>query len=313
MRFSVTASLVRFKSGSDHCVADLYLPDGNGPNPIIVMAHGLGGTRNMRLPAFATRFVEAGYACLVFDYRYFGESEGYPRQLIDISCQLSDWKSAIAFARTLERVDENRVILWGTSFSGGHVLQLGATEANLAAIISQCPFTDGLASGLAVSPWVSLKLTGVAVLDRLGAFVGAKPRLVPVAGRAGETALMTAWDAYDGYLNLVPPGARVVNLTPARFALDIIRYYPGRRTANINAPVLCCVCNDDSVAPTAKTLKHIARIPKKEVRRYNHGHFEIYIGDAFEEVVEDQLDFLKRVVPVDFKTNKKRHEQKQGA
>ena len=74
---------------------------GGGPAPLLVMAHGLGAVRTMRLDAYAERFSAAGYACLVFDYRNFGDSEGRPRQLLDIGMQLADWAAAVAYARTL--------------------------------------------------------------------------------------------------------------------------------------------------------------------------------------------------------------------
>jgi predicted alpha/beta-fold hydrolase len=79
---------VAFISGQqgDHCQACLYEPEGSGPFPTIVMAHGLGGIKEMRLDAFAERFSLAGYACLVFDYRHFGASDGLPRHLLDIGC-----------------------------------------------------------------------------------------------------------------------------------------------------------------------------------------------------------------------------------
>ena len=109
---SVTA--IQFRSAGVTCRGDLYLPDTAGRAPIMVMAHGLGGTRNMRLPAFAERFVAEGYACLLFDYRHFGDSDGEPRQLLDIKKQLQDWKAAIEHARGLAQVDPDRVILWGT-------------------------------------------------------------------------------------------------------------------------------------------------------------------------------------------------------
>ncbi|MDL2424944.1 CocE/NonD family hydrolase, partial [Pseudomonas sp. BAgro211] len=87
-----------------------------------------------------------GYACLVFDYRHFGDSEGMPRQLLDVKKQLQDWKAAVAFVRTQKEVNGRRVILWGTSFSGGHVLSTAAEDMQVAAVVSQCPFTDGVAS-----------------------------------------------------------------------------------------------------------------------------------------------------------------------
>jgi pimeloyl-ACP methyl ester carboxylesterase len=80
------------------------------------MAHGLGAVRTMRLNAYAERFCASGYACLVFDYRNFGDSEGAPRQLIDIRMQLQDWTVAVAFARTLAGIDPNRIGVWGKSF-----------------------------------------------------------------------------------------------------------------------------------------------------------------------------------------------------
>jgi pimeloyl-ACP methyl ester carboxylesterase len=261
------------------------------------MGHGLGGTKRMRLPAFAERFVAVGYACLIFDYRHFGDSEGEPRQLLDIGRQLEDWKAAVAYARSLSEVDPARVILWGTSFGGGHVLSTAADDPKLAAVISQCPFTDGLASSLAMNPMTSVKLTALALRDRIGSWLGAEPVMVATAGRPGTTALMNASDAYDGYLGIMPPGSGIPNHVAARFALDIIRYFPGRRTPEIRSPILFCVCETDSVAPAKATLRHASRAPRKEIIRCSDGHFDIYVGQAFERVVRDQLDFLRRTVP----------------
>lgn len=293
----LTPVTMRFLSSGSRCVADFYRPLGAGPFPVVVMAHGLGGTRKMRLPAFAERFAAAGYACLVFDYRHFGDSEGEPRQLLDINRQLEDWNAAIDYARRLADVDQQRVVIWGTSFGGGHVLATAADNASVAAVISQCPFTDGLSSSLAIELLVSLRLTLLALADRIGSWFGAKPILIPLAGRPGDTAFMTSPDAWSGYNGLIPSDARICKEVAARLALDIICYYPGRSTPRIQAPVLFCVCDPDSVAPAKRTLRHARRAPRQEIKRYVHGHFDIYVGDAFEQVVDDQLDFLKRNVP----------------
>lgn len=290
---------VEFKSGGDVCRAWLYLPRADAPRPVVVMAHGLGGLRTMRLDAFAERFCAAGYACLVFDYRGFGDSGGAPRQLLDIGRQLEDWRAAIAWARQCPDVDAARVAIWGTSFGGGHVLSIAAEDPRIAAVIAQCPFTDGFASALALSPISSMKVTAYALADRLGALLGRAPILLPNAGRAHEAAFMTAHDALDGILNLHPPGTQA-EPTPvaARFGLDIIRYFPGRKVPKILCPVLFCVCDKDTVAPAAATLRHAARARRGEVLRYAEGHFDIYIGAAFERVVADQIDFLQRQLPL---------------
>lgn len=291
---------IEFQSGDLKCRAYLYRTDQSTASPIIVMAHGLGGTRKMRLTAFAERFVKEGYACLVFDYRYYGDSDGKPRQLLDIQCQLEDWKAAIRYARSLPNIDASHIVLWGSSFSGGHVLATAAQDANICAVISQCPFTDGLASSMAMNPITSSKLTALAIRDRIGATLGQKTVMVKLAGHPNETALMTAPDDYAGILSLTQDIPDYKNYVAARFALDIIRYYPGRKTSKIKAPVLFCICENDTVAPAKTTLRHANRTPQKELKTYSYGHFEIYTGDAFEHVVKDQIDFLKRHVSVHY-------------
>ena len=115
------------------------------------MAHGLAGVKEMRLDAYAERFAAAGYHVLVFDYRHFGASQGRPRQLLDIRRQHEDWGAAVSYARARPEVDADRIVLWGTSLSGGHVLAV-AGRVGAAAVISQVPHVDGLASALALGP-----------------------------------------------------------------------------------------------------------------------------------------------------------------
>ena len=230
---------VTFSSGkSKHkaeCAAWLYLPEKKDKKPpVIVMAHGLSGTRDMRLPAFAEAFSAAGYACLVFDYRHFGESGGEPRQLIDIDHQLEDWRAAIEYARSRgDQVDAQQVVLWGSSFSGGHVIKLGAEDSSIKAIISQCPFTNGIASASTLNLATLTKITAIALADLTGSLVGAKPITIKAAGKPGEAVLMDAPDAESGMLNIVGPGSLWKNEVIARFVLQITRYFPGTKAKNL--------------------------------------------------------------------------------
>lgn len=128
------------------------------PGPAIVLAHGLGATKELKLDVFASKFNELGYTCLVFEYRCNGASTDLPRGLIDWKEQQKDWYTALAYVRAQENVDSERVGLFGTSFGGGHVIQVGAQDHRIKAVISQCPFTDG---------WASARCTGFWVLPRL--------------------------------------------------------------------------------------------------------------------------------------------------
>jgi dienelactone hydrolase len=293
---------VSFTSGAMRCAASLYLPESNagaGEPPVIVMAHGVGAVRAMGLAAYAERFTAAGYACLVFDYRHFGDSEGQPRHLLSVGKQLADWAAALAFARRIEEVDGDRIVAWGTSFAGGHVISTAAARpAGLVAAIVQCPFTDGIASALAASPVSATKAIIAAMRDLVRARRGKAPYMIATAGRPHTTALLSAPDAELGYLALVPPDSDFRNEVAARAVFDILRYRPGRHTRQIEVPILFAVCETDSVVPAGPTKRYAAHAPRGEVTTYADGHFAIYAGDGFERVIADQLDFLRRHVPL---------------
>jgi len=289
---------VAFTSAGITCQAWLYLPPSPEPPPIVVMAHGFGGIRQMRLDAYADRFTRAGYACLVFDYRHFGASGGQPRQLLNIKRQLADWAAAIRFARARDDVDGSRIILWGTSFSGGYVITTAARHTGITAVIAQCPFTDGMTSVLAMPRTTALKVGGRALIDLAAAKLGKDPALMPVVGPPGSTAVMTAPDALPAMQAMVPDGVPWRNEVAARVALDVLTYRPGRAAARVQCPILFCICQADTVTPADTTLRYANTAPRGEVKLYPEGHFDIYLGDAFERVLSDQIDFLHRHAPV---------------
>ena len=289
---------VEFTSADAVCRAWLYIPQSPDPRPIILMAHGFGGIRQMRLDAFAEQFTRAGYACLVFDYRNFGASDGQPRQLLAIKRQLEDWAAAISFARTRDDVDGSRIILWGTSFSGGYVITTAARHTGITAVIAQCPFTDGMTSVLAMPRTTALKVGGRALIDLAAAKLGKDPALMPVVGPPGSTAVMTAPDALPAMQAMVPDGVPWRNEVAARVALDVLTYRPGRAAARVQCPILFCICQADTVTPADTTLRYANTAPRGEVKLYPEGHFDIYLGDAFERVLSDQIDFLHRHAPV---------------
>lgn len=297
----MTRTDITFPSGETTCAAWLYEPEAATaatPGPIIVMAHGLGGVKEERLDAFAERFAAAGYACLVFDYRYFGASGGSPRQLLDVRSQRDDWETAVDFARILPTVDPDRVVVWGTSFGGGHSIVTAANDKRIAAAISQCPFTDGLASGTTMSPVTSAKVTARAIRDVVGARLGRAPVMIPTYGAPGTTALMTSPDSVSGVEALIPAGKSYPKDVAARIALQIPVNFPGRQAKNVTCPLHVVICERDTVAPPKPTQRYAAQAPRGEVKLYDAGHFDIYVGEWFERNVADQLGFLARHVPI---------------
>jgi dienelactone hydrolase len=257
------------------------------------MGHGLGAVKEMGLDAFALRFVSEGWAVLAFDYRHFGASGGEPRQLLSMRRQLEDWASALAYVRGREDIDPGRIAIWGSSFGGGHAIRVAASDPGLAAAVAQCPFTSGLASLRALGLRSTSGVVPKALADVAGGLVGRPPRLVPLVGAPGSAALMTAPDAEPGYRALIPTGLDFEEEVAARIGLMIPIHSPGRAAAKVACPILFSVCDNDSVCPAGPTVRFAGKAPKGLTVRYPIGHFDVYVGEGFERVVADQIEFLR--------------------
>jgi hypothetical protein len=111
------------------------------------MCHGFSAVKEMDLNTFAEYFTSnLLMSCLVFDHRGFGESnakQGQPRLEIIPSQQTSDISDAITYAQSRPDVQADKIGIWGSSFSGGHALWVGATDKRVKAVLSQVPCVDG--------------------------------------------------------------------------------------------------------------------------------------------------------------------------
>jgi len=136
---------VTFPSQGLDCVAWYYVPAGlrsGEKRPVIVMAHGFSAVKEMYLDNFASKFAAAGFVVVVFDYRFFGGSAGEPRGSLSWPEQVMDYRNAITWAALQPEVDPRRIGVWGTSYSGGHVMYLAAYDRRIKTVVAQVPVTD---------------------------------------------------------------------------------------------------------------------------------------------------------------------------
>jgi len=286
---------VSFRSGETDCAAVYLRPETTEAVPCVVLGHGFGALKEGGPIRSAERFCAAGIACLAFDYRYFGESGGEPRQLIDIKRQLADWRAAIAFARTLEGVDPDRIALWGSSFSGGHVIVLAAEDRGVKAIVSQAPHIDGFKTLQRLGPANAARLTFAGLRDAIGSLVGREPYRIPLVGEPGTMAAMTTPDAVSGYYSIYDDGFDWEKEFVPRVALMMPLYRPGTKASEVECPVLIQVCSNDSITPPGPAIDAAQDAPKGELITYaGLSHFDIYRGEHFERAVADQMEFLTR-------------------
>jgi dienelactone hydrolase len=171
---------VAFRSGSVTISGWLRTPATDGPHPLVILAHGLGGLKEWTIPEVADALSDAGIAALAFDYRNFGDSDGEPREEVDHTGQIDDWRNAVTFATTLPDVDAERIGLWGTSLGGRNVLAAGALDHRVRCIYAQVPPLGSVPESVPMLLGVaSLKEADRAINDELrDRALGAAPKYV---------------------------------------------------------------------------------------------------------------------------------------
>jgi uncharacterized protein len=256
-----------------------------GPAPAVVMAHGFSAVKEMYLDSYAEVFAAAGLAALVFDQRNFGASDGEPRQEIDPWAQVRDYRHAVTYARTLADVDARRIGVWGTSYSAGHALVVGAIDQRVRAVVAQVPLVSGSANKAEqVRPDFRPGARARFDADRDARFRGDPPAMLPVVAEdpraASALPAADAWTWFTETAKTRAPSWR--NEVTLRSAEMVGEYEPASYIGRVSpTPLLMVVARDDHVTPAHLALdayEH-AREPKRLVILPG-GHFDAYV-DGF--------------------------------
>lgn len=289
-----------FISQGDNLKAWLYLPFGVLKPPVVIMAHGFGGERWMRLPAYAERFAQIGVAVFVFDYRGFNDSEGEPRNYINPSRHLQDWDAAIAYVKTLDNIDAKRMALWGTSFSGGHVIVEAVKHPEILAVVSQVPFTDGISTEwnyIITDPMFALKGTYHGFADVIASIFIKHRHHVRIAGRPGEAfAMMSKPDSMDGLIKLMGIDEKDFeknNFCPGNIAFTLGLYRPISYAEKVDCPTLVIGAEKDTLFPPTGPKKMADRMKNTTYISMPMNHFDPYVDEPFEKLVKVMGDFFK--------------------
>lgn len=267
------------------------------------MANGFSGTMDWILPNVAERFVAAGLGVLMFDYRHLGESGGVPRQIVDVSVQREDLRQAVAFARSRAELDPAHIALWGTSLGGSHVVEHAARDPAIAAVVLETPALDAYGGAdiaekiermnvsrtqLAIA---TARLAGAAIYDAIRGKLGLSPHYIAVYGEPGR-AVFCDPDLAERFATVTTGSTSWQNRVAARFLLQAPRYREGTFEA-IAAPIHVSLATDDVEVSRRYVKQKASRARHVEVHEYEAGHFDMYHGDVFEQVVADQTRFLE--------------------
>jgi uncharacterized protein len=263
----------------------LYVPDGaGGPVSTVVMAHGLSAVKDMYLDSFAEAFAAGGLGALVFDNRNFGASDGEPRQEIDPWAQVRDYRYAITWAQSRPEVDADGIGVWGSSYSGGHVLVLGAIDKRIKCVACQVPLVTGIGN---IQRLVRQDFLGpnraATEQDRAARYRGEPPAMVPVVDP--DPLAVSALPTPDSWEWFSETGKRRAttwkNEVTLRSVEMLMEYEPGVYVERISpTPLLMVVAASDHLTPTDLALEAYqrAREPKRLVLLPG-GHFDAYVKD----------------------------------
>lgn len=280
-----------FESEGTRIAARLYRPNGAGAAPVIVMAHGFSAVMEQLAPQ-AEALRAAGFAVLAFDHPCFGLSEGTPRGEVDPTRQLRAWRDAVSFVRTLAGLDRDRIGLWGSSFSGGHVIQAGALDPRVRCVVSQVPFVAGwdlIGSRPDADDFVALLIA-----ERERRFAGEAPTMLAVTSVDAEAPSAFPGQAARRFFDeeKFPTWSNAVTLS----SFEHVRGYEPGLWAHRLAPrgLLVIVAEDDRVTPVAPVLEAFARAgePKRLVR-VPGDHFEVYEGPGFDQAMDAAIGWYR--------------------
>lgn len=252
---------------------------GSAPKPAIVMTHGFSCVKDLYIDRFAEIFAQAGFAVLLYDHRNFGSSGGDIRGEIDPLQQVADMREAVTWIRMQPGIDPDRVGLWGTSYSGGHVILLGAIDRRVKCVVAQVPTISGWQTFLRrVPPGAVTSVRHDFANDRAARLTGETPRMRHVIPQGDAPGIYNGADAvafWTSAATLAPSWRNAVTLRSLELASE---YEPGLLIDRIGpTPLLMIVADRDDVTPTDLALAAYNRaLEPKRLRLIPGGHFDPY-------------------------------------
>jgi uncharacterized protein len=288
---------VSFKSEGLNCSGWYYVSKKIKPgekHPAIVMAHGFSAVKEMNLDAFATKFAEAGLIVLVFDYRFLGASEGEPRGQIIYSEQITDYRNAITWISQQAEVDSSRIGIWGTSYSGAHVLCVAALDKRVKAVVAQAPYAGQTLENMEKS---IERNSNWYIQSRNDRYTKNIMEYMPIVDSAGKYAVLPQKQAYDWFTRVAKEKAPSWKNEITIESLDRDNEYNPRFYVPLisHTPLLMIIASHDIITPTddEKKMFGLAKTTKKIIV-VKGGHFDAYQGPAFEHFCQPALDWFKQ-------------------
>jgi uncharacterized protein len=294
----MTSQTISFYSEGVRLAGDLFLPEDlqrGEVRPGIVLCHGYTGVRNLYLPDIARVLTGAGYAVLTFDYKGWGDSEG-PRSRLSPYGRVIDSQAALTWLAAQPMVDAERLGIYGTSYGGATVVWVGAVDPRVKCVVSVVGIGNGRRWMRSVRrPDEFHDLLGRSSADRVRRVMEGKSEFVARSEILLPDRQSTELAAAARRGN---PGA--VDEIPLEFVDDTLGFHPEWIVDRIAPrPVLFITTSDDRLVPPeeSEALYRRAGEPKKLIVLRGFGHYEVYAGEPFRQVMEPTVAWFHEHLP----------------
>ena len=209
--------------------------------------------------------------------------------------QRQDYRAALAAVRQLPGVDPERIVLWGISYSGGHVVRVAAEDGRVAAVIALTPALDGVAVLAHLARTVGirqlLRTAAHGMRDALRAMTRRTPHLVPMVGEPGSRAIFAMEGAEQDYTEVA---SRAGTTRCARVRRS--RWRSIGRSGSRRVSAARCSCRPAPQTASPRSPPPVEQPPepavRAEIREYPIDHVDVYTEAVYQRLLEDQLGFL---------------------
>jgi dipeptidyl aminopeptidase/acylaminoacyl peptidase len=289
---------ISFYSEGVRLAGDLFTPENLAPGERragIVLCHGYTGVRSLYLPDNARVLTEAGYVVLTFDYKGWGDSEG-PRARLAPYGRVIDAQAALTTLAAQPTVDATRLGLYGTSYGGATVVWVAAIDERVRCVVS----VVGVGNG---RRWMRSVRRPDEYHDLLERSAADRARRAATGGsefvERGEILLADRQSAeLAAAARRGNPGA--VNEIPLEFIDDTLGFNPEWVVDKIAPrPALFITTSDDRLVPPeeSEAMYRRAGEPKRLLVLPGWGHYEVYTGECFRQVMEATLAWYREHLP----------------
>jgi fermentation-respiration switch protein FrsA (DUF1100 family) len=265
-----------FESEGEALVGNLFLPEGAEPAGIVVAVGPVTSVKEQAAGTYAKAMAERGHAALAFDYRYFGESEGRPRQFENPEANIEDIKNAASALLVDDRLAGLPLFGLGVCFGAGPMVRAVAGDPRFRAFAGVAGvYTDNAKTKANMGDAYRAKIERGRAAERRWLETGEAETIPAVAPDGGDVA-MPLREAYEFYGT---PRGGVPNYVNG-YAVQSLAYslpFDARGAADaINVPVLI-VHSEKALAPDlAHAFYAAVKSPKQELWFGSQGQIDFY-------------------------------------